>query len=179
MLRGIFSYPYFISFPHLEIICSYSLVTYWNIKNWWDRNQFWFIYHSLSQWSLYGIVRDLRTGSAWWAILVSCLTVVRLSHWTKLRNHTALFTTGSHSTTARELVFRWSWLWGYRAERQRMTGCLVTLLGWWIDQLWGIPHSAFPVIGCSKFPLLFKPFWVGFSVRCNWRHSLNKFFLSK
>lgn len=33
LLRGIFSYPYFISFPQLEIICLYSLVTYWNIKN--------------------------------------------------------------------------------------------------------------------------------------------------
>lgn len=69
-----------------------------------------------------------------WASLASGLTVVRLSHWTKLRNHTALFTASSHSATPWELAFRWSWCWGYRTERQRETGCVVISSRWWRDQ---------------------------------------------
>ena len=69
----------------------------------------------------------------------SCLTFALLSCWTESRNHTALFTAGSHSTTPGALAFRWCWLWRCRLERWRETGCLVTSFNWWIDQSWNLP----------------------------------------
>lgn len=53
-----------ISLPHLEIICSHSLLIYWNIQNWWDRNA-GLTYSNLSWWSVCGIVCGLKTGSGW------------------------------------------------------------------------------------------------------------------
>lgn len=64
LLSGIF--PIYICYftSSLEIICSHSLVIYWNIQNRWDRNA-GLTYSNLSWWSVCGIVCSLKTGSGW------------------------------------------------------------------------------------------------------------------
>lgn len=129
---------YFISCPHLEIICLYSLVIYWNINI--DETETNTAY--IPTWAndlCMALCVDSELAQDSWGVLASCLTFALLSCWTESRNHTALFTAGSHSTTPGALAFRWCWLWRCRLKRWREPGCLVTSFNWWIDHSWNLP----------------------------------------